>query len=131
MKQFTTIEQIANISQSYKNKQSDFNIIAIPSIDKIDFFKFDEIIYLKSDGRYTNFYLKNGKNVLATRNIGEYEKLFSENIFFRIHHSYIVNLAYVEKITKETGYYCEMVNSHNIPIAKRKQDQLLKFIGLK
>ena len=106
--------------------------VAIPSLDKIDFIKMADIIYCKSDGRYTRFVLACGKTLISSRNLGEYEyRILDTNHFFRIHHSYIINMRYLIKINKKDGNYCELTNGEFIPIAKRRLDEFNKFIQLK
>ena len=48
--------------------------MVISWMNKVDFIKQDDIIYLKSAGRYTEFHVHDKKNqVLATKPIGEFE----------------------------------------------------------
>ena len=54
---------IKNISQSFNTKHP-ANFIMISGMDRIDFIHPDEVIYLKSTGRYTEFYLKDKKRLL-------------------------------------------------------------------
>ena len=113
------------------NIKSNLSFIPIPSISKIEFIKIDEIIYCKADGRYTIFYLKNDNKILATKNLGEYEKLLDNKNFFRIHHTYLVNLDMVESIYKSDGYYCLLNNKTQLPIAKKRKEDLNKYLLLK
>ena len=108
-----------------------FNFIAIPSMHRIDFVKLDEIIYLQSEGRYTIFHLTDGNEIVATKNLGEYEAMIQEHNFFRIHNSYIVNLSHVSSINKSGGNYCEMINKKSLPIAKRRLDSLGRYLKIK
>lgn len=127
---YTINEQIEMINKSIDTKEP-LNFIAIPSIDKIEFVKIENIIYLQSDGRYTIFFLKEGKKIVASRNLGEYENIIDKNLFFRIHNSYMVNLKHVVSINKRDGVYCEMINRISLPIAKRRQDSLNRFLKIK
>ncbi|MBE9577511.1 LytR/AlgR family response regulator transcription factor [Flavobacterium proteolyticum] len=104
------------------------SFITISSIDKIDIIKKNEILFCKSDGRYTTFYLKNEEEYVACKNIGEYENILTDNCFFRIHQSYIINLDFVVSVNKKSGYYCEMINGARLPIAKRRQEALNKIL---
>ena len=122
------------LQQSYKSLTNNVlpqHLIAVPSAKKIDFIKVEDIIYLKSEGRYTMFQLKDNKQLVATKNLGEYENLLDASIFFRVHHSYVVNLTQVTSINKTDGNYCEMVNKETVPIAKRRQEQLNKFLKIR
>jgi hypothetical protein len=47
--------------------------VAIATVDEIYFIKMNDIIFCKSEGRYTNFYLQNGKVSISSKNIGDYE----------------------------------------------------------
>jgi two-component system, LytTR family, response regulator len=110
------------------NSEDHRNFVAVPSLDKIDIIRLDELIFCMADGKYTNFYLKSGTKVLSSKNLGEYESLLSNNQFFRIHHSYMVNLSHVVKVDKRDGSYCVLSNGITIPIAKRRQDSFNKYI---
>lgn len=60
------------------------------------------LVLLKASGRYTYFYLSDGKNIVSSRNLGEYEKRLEQNPrFFRIHHNKIINLQFVKRYSKK------------------------------
>jgi two-component system LytT family response regulator len=105
--------------------------IAVSSVDRIDIIPIKEIIYFTADGKYTVFYLQGNKEIISSKNIGEYEGYLPCGMFFRIHHKYIVNMDFVLSINKKDGYYCKMINGKNLPIAKRRQDEFNKFVRLK
>jgi len=90
-----------------------------------------EIIFCKAEGKYTNFHLLDGKKIMSSRNLGEYSTILDANYFFRIHHSYIINLRQISKISKKDGYFCEFSNGIILPVAKRRQEDFNKFIKLK
>lgn len=107
------------------------NYIAIPSLDKTDFINTSEILFCMAEGKYTTFFLLNGKKIVSSKNLGEFEKLLDHSYFFRIHHAYIINIRHLVSIIKKDGAYCELSNRVTIPIAKRRQDDFNKFIHLK
>ncbi|MEZ7500545.1 LytTR family DNA-binding domain-containing protein [Flavobacterium sp. Arc3] len=130
------------MERSYQNQKiNDINILnsfnqtneylAVSSLDKVELINMSEIIYCKADGKYTYFILLNGKKILSTRNLGEYSKILDNNYFFRIHHSYIINLRHIVNISKKDGYFCEFSNGTVLLVAKRRQDDFNKFIKLK
>ncbi len=109
------------------HNNSDF--VAIASVDKIDLLKINDIIFCKADGKYTEFHTNKTTKIVSSRNLGEYSSLL-ENNFFRIHHSYLVNIKHLVKIIKKDGLYCEFSNGHVLPVAKRRQEEFIKFIKL-
>lgn len=127
---FTSKNQINTLNQVINNtKEQDF--IAIPSNDRIELVKFKDIIFLESQGRYTILHCVNNLQVVATRNIGEYDDILLNNMqFFRTHKSYIININHTLKIIKNDGFYCQMDNNKNIPVARRRQEELNKILGI-
>lgn len=105
--------------------------VAVASLEKIELIPMTEIIFCKADGKYTSFILLKGKRIMSSRNLGEYSTILDNNYFFRIHHSYIINLRHIVKISKKDGYFCELSNGAILPVAKRRQDDFNKFIKLK
>lgn len=129
-----TVKQEINsiIDVNERNDLEEYpTIIAIPSIKKIDLISIDIIEFIEADGKYSIFHLTNKNIMVASRNIGEYLKILNPNIFFRIHHKYIVNMNAIKNVHKTDGYYCELYSGDSIPIAKRKLDLFNKFLRLK
>lgn len=120
------VSEVNALNSIYQNNE----YIAISSMDKIELIKMDDIIFCKAEGKYTDFFLVNDKKILSSRNLGEYVSMLDPNYFFRIHHSYIVNIKYITKISKRDGYSCELINGISLPIAKRRQEEFIKFIKL-
>lgn len=120
------VNDINALNSMYQNTE----YIAVSSMDKIELIKMDDIIYCKAEGKYTDFFLVNNKKILSSRNLGEYGSLVDPNYFFRIHHSYLVNIKHITKISKKDGYTCEFINGISLPIAKRRQEEFIKFIKL-
>lgn len=106
-------------------------IIAIPSMDSIDLIETVELLYLEADGNYTIFHLLNGDTIISSKNLGVYESQLDSNTFFRIHHKYFVNIKMVKSINKTGENYCKMVNGKELPIAKRRQLLLYRFLNLR
>ncbi|MFV5687831.1 LytR/AlgR family response regulator transcription factor [Flavobacterium sp. ZT3R25] len=117
-----------NILNSF-NQNNEY--LAVSSLDKIELIHMSEIIFCKADGKYTYFFLLNGKKIMSSRNLGEYSNILDNNYFFRIHHSFIINLRHISKISKKDGYFCEFSNGTILPVAKRRQEDFNKFIKLK
>lgn len=104
--------------------------LAISFVDKIELIKIDEIVFCKAEGSYTEFYMKNGARFLSSKNLGEYKDILPIAYFFRIHHSYVINIKHIVKINKKDGLYCEFTNGISLPIAKRRQEEFVRFIKL-
>lgn len=133
-KQFNELLQQENKTPDKQPEDSssiaDTSYLTINSLDKMVLMKKDAIIFCKSDGRYTTFFLENNIEHVSSKNLGEYHAILNTSVFLRIHHSYIVNLNHVIKINKKQGYYCEMSNGAMLPIARRRIDDLKKVLNI-
>ena len=96
--------------------------IAISSADGFIFVKISNIIYLKSDGAYTYFFLKHDEKIITSKNIREYEDLLADHNFFRVHKSYIVNMGEILKYVRGEGGYVIMSNNATIDVSRRRKD---------
>ena len=105
-------------------------LIAISTAKTIEFLMVRDIIYLEAEGKYTLFHLTNGETKMVSKNIGEYEKILPQQVFYRIHHKFIVNLQKVQNINKTEGSYCHLENGISLTIAKRRHELLRKFLNI-
>ena len=126
------ISQVSEKIQKQKSCKDGLSekIIAISTTKSIEFLMIKDINYLEADGKYTVFHLSDGKTKVVSKNLGEYEKILPDQIFFRIHHKYIVNLQKVVNINKADGNYCHLIDGKSLSIAKRRQESLRKFLHL-
>ncbi len=118
----------AKLVEIEMNAAYDKNVLCIPSLDRVDLVKIEDIICCAADGNYTTFYLKNGHNVISSKNIGQFEKKLGYG-FIRVHHSYLVNGKHVVSFTKKNGVLCELSNSMVVPVSKRKQGHFNSYFS--
>jgi two-component system, LytTR family, response regulator len=88
-----------------------------------------EILYLQSEGNYTTIYTQDKQNVVSSRNLGEYEDMLGQLHFLRIHNSCIVNLSKITEYLRGEGGSVILNNGIELPVAKRKKQQLLELIN--
>lgn len=114
-----------------RNENTNFDYLAIASLDKIDFIKKEDVMFCMADGKYTTFFLSGGKKIVSSKNLGEYEKLLDGSFFYRVHHGYIINIRFLISVIKKDGVYCELANKVTIPVSKRRQESFNRFIKVK
>ena len=90
--------------------------IALNSADKVYMVNISDIIRCESEGSYTIFHLKNKEQLVATKNLKEYENLLEEYAFVRIHHSHLINFAYLKEYVKKDGGYAVMTDNEQVPV---------------
>lgn len=88
-----------------------------------------EIVYCKAEGSYTLFKLIDEREILVSKNLGEYEKLLENAHFIRSHHSYIINLNQINKFDKTDGGQLIMHGNSSVPVAVRKKEAILNALN--
>jgi two-component system LytT family response regulator len=104
--------------------------LALNSADKVQVVRVDEIIRCESERNYTTFFLKDGKQIVVTRTLKEYEELLEPLGFVRVHHSHLINLEFLKEFIKSDGGYALMTDKAQVPVSVRKRDDLMKALGM-
>ena len=121
-KQFKTL--LSNVRPENKLKK-----VGIPDGDGLVFINLSDIIRCDSDGNYTYFLLTSGKKIIASRTLGEYENLFSDESFFRVHRSHLINLEHVKKYIKGEGGYVIMSDNSQVEVSRRNKNDFLEKLS--
>jgi two-component system, LytTR family, response regulator len=110
-------------SISFKN-----DLIAISSVNEIEYVHLNDIIRCQAEGKYTACYLDcEPKKILSSKNLGEFERTFESKGFFRTHHSHIINTKYLKRFSKKDNIIT-LTNGDSIPLSQRKKDYFLSFL---
>ena len=99
--------------------------VALPTSDGIIFMNIKDIVFCESDGNYTKIYIQEGKPFTFTKTLKDMEELLHESSFYRVHHSYLVNLKQVEKYIRTDGGDIKMSNGKIIPVSRQKKEEVL------
>lgn len=106
------------------------NKIAVPEGNQLHFIKPEDIVYIKADNSYSELYLQNGKQMIVSRSIKNFEDGLKGNpCFCRIHKSYLINTQFVEKYDKSNGGWVTLSNKKELPISSEKIDTFLGLIN--
>jgi two-component system LytT family response regulator len=111
------------------NEQRDDEQLTIPMLDSIEVVKLSAIRYVVADGKYSTFMLDGERKIVSSKNIGHYETILPQHLFYRVHHAYIVGLNHISKIDKKAGNVCVMSDGCEIPISRRKKVGFLEALG--
>jgi two-component system LytT family response regulator len=101
--------------------------VVLRSQDYIQIVHFKDILYCHSDKGYTAFYLVDGKKIVTSRIIKEYEELMPEPLFIKTHQSYLVNADQID-IYKKEGVII-LKNGAEIPVAVRRKEIILNYFN--
>lgn len=126
-------QSLSNLQENIhpKNKQ----ITKITVVEQFGFRIVDigDLMYLEADNNYTVLHLADGKRIVATRSIGEFEKILDDR-FFRIHKSSIINMNYLVGYSSYQGNIAELKNGVTLDISRRKliefRERIMEFSNL-
>jgi two-component system, LytTR family, response regulator len=101
---------------------------AIPTLEGLTLINPDEILYVKSDGPYSHFYFTDKRKMVISKTLKEAEDVLPVQDFFRIHHSYLVNMKYVQQYLRGEGGEVILTNGESIPVARSRKQEFLSLL---
>jgi two-component system LytT family response regulator len=116
---------ISNLNKSHEQDKS----IALHTNDGISFLTLSEIIYCKADSNYTIFHTTTANEHMVSIPLKKFDDMLSDKFFFRVHQSYLINLKYLKKFSKNNGGEVVMNNGAVITVARRKKEELLQALS--
>jgi two-component system, LytTR family, response regulator len=106
------------------------NKILLPTLGGYNIAEVAEIAYCQSESNYTRFHFSDGKTIVVSKTLKEFEPILLENSFFRIHRSYIINLNYIAKYNKGKGGEVVMKDGAVLEVSREKKDEFLKLFSI-
>ena len=102
--------------------------IVLKTYDSIYVVNLGDIIRCESDDNYTKFFLTNGRKIMVSKTLKEYDELLTDYGFFRTHRSHFVNLNFIDRFDKKSGGLIYMKDNSVVPVSIRKRNALLDEI---
>lgn len=87
-----------------------------------------DIIRCEADKNYTFFYLSNGKKILVSRTLKDFETLLSNQGFFRVQQSHLVNLDFIDRYDKQEGGSVILKDGSSVPLSPAKKEQFFTLL---
>ncbi|MBA4241628.1 MAG: DNA-binding response regulator [Sphingobacteriaceae bacterium] len=114
-----------NIAEPIKNKKK----IVLKTMERIYSVDLDDIIRFESDGGYTKVYLVDGKRIMVSKTMKEYDDLLMDVGFLRVHHSHLINMNHLFCFEKAEGHVV-MKDDSIVPVSNRKKDHLMELLNM-
>ncbi|NMM47428.1 LytR/AlgR family response regulator transcription factor [Marinigracilibium pacificum] len=115
--------------QNLKHHSTKLNKIALPCNDGLIFIEISDILYCEASSNYTKIYTIEGKNFLVSKTLKEYENMLGDHNFFRIHHTHLVNLNFIQKYVRGEGGHVVMNDGTILNVSKRKKEGFIRKLG--
>ena len=102
--------------------------VLLPASHGFNVTSVDEIIRLEAEGCYTRVVFKDGKNVIISRTLKDFEETMPKGKFFRIHKSHLINMNYIREYSKLSGSFIIMSDGSKVEISRRKTPEFIQKI---
>lgn len=86
------------------------------------------IIRVEADGNYSTFLIDDGRKIIVSKPMKEYEDILLDNGFSRIHKSHIINIKKLRYFEKAEGGYLIMEDGDKVPVSSRKRDAVIALL---
>jgi two-component system LytT family response regulator len=132
-----TINRIAEIPTIHEKTQievlktnlsrvgDDNATIAVPEINGFSIVKIKDIIRCEGERNYSRLFFHDGRSILVSRTLLEFDNMLVEHGFTRIHRSHLINLRNVNRYLKTDGGMVELIDKTVLPVSPKYKDELL------
>ncbi len=120
-------EKYKLLNDSLKNNKP-HERLALHTQDKIHIVNINDIVRCESSVNYTEFFFAGGKKLLVTKTLKDFEDLLSDQGFFRVHQSHLINTKFIKEFVKTDGGYIIMTDGSNVPVSTRKRPEVVKML---
>lgn len=97
----------------------------------------EDIACMQGDGACTYFHLTDGTRIVATKNLGFYEKTLigtsssADVPFFRVHNSWIVHHPFINRTAGRNPMDVHMASGHEVPVSRSRKAEFLVWLKAK
>lgn len=128
------LEAVERIKSNGRNRSGNYEVLlenlnhsvpkklAIASSKGYEYIPVNNIVRLESERSYARIFLTNGRVIMVSKCLNDYQNMLNPDTFFRIHNSHLINLNHVIMYVKTDGGYVEMSDKSHIPVSRSKKD---------
>ena len=102
--------------------------LALPCEEGLVLVPISDIVKCQADRAYCTFHLNDGRKILVSKSMKEFEQILINNKFLKVHKSTIVNIKYADKYLRGKGGQLIMSDGSLVHVAVRKKDELMRML---
>lgn len=111
-------------------KQPTITRITLPVEEGYLFVETDDILHCQANGNFTHIFLTDDRRLTIGKTLKELETLLPDVDFFRVHHSFLVNLAHARMWLKTDGEQLQLSDGSMVQIARSRRKALRERLKL-
>jgi two-component system, LytTR family, response regulator len=124
-----TPEKLDVLRQNLSDSRTQNDKVTISTNEGVEFYEISQIVHIESSSNYSKIYFKDGKTMLVTKLLKDFEEMLVPYRFYRIHNSHLINLTHIKKYIRGDGGQVVMQNDEIIDVARRKKEDFLRLIS--
>lgn len=118
--------QAKALGQSIQDLNKSHRLV-LRSQDQVHVVDAKTIVHIEAYGNYSTFFLTDGRKIVVSKPVREFEESLIEHGFHRVHKSHVININLMQYFDKTEGGTLIMCNGDEIPVASRKKDMLMEL----
>jgi len=113
-------QSLVNLDDNMQSKTNNITKLTITDQSGFRVVNIDDLVYLEGSDNYTIVHLQNGKQIISTRTLNEFDKILEGTEFFRVHKSSIININFLAGYSNSQGNYVILHDGTQLLISRRK-----------
>jgi two-component system, LytTR family, response regulator len=89
-----------------------------------------EIIICQSERNTTTFFLLDGRKLVTSKNISDYEDMLNEYGFFRPHRQYLISMHHILSVDKTITGTIRMARGLEVPVSRHRKEMLIELFSM-
>lgn len=123
------LERLDAFMQNMSGAAPRIHKITLKTAESIHVVSVADIVYCEASGSYTIFHLHDGRKIMVSRALGEYEEMIGSGTFIRVHQSFLVNGDHILRYERGDGGALILTHEQPVPVSSRKKDLVLQFLN--
>jgi two-component system LytT family response regulator len=128
LEKFNYHDSLHNLSENIQLGNKHISKITVSEQFGFQIINTSDLMYLEADSNYTILHLSGQKKIVATRTMGDFEKILDQPDFFRIHKSIIINLNYLKAYSSYQGNFVSLTDGTSLSISRRRLNDFREAI---
>lgn len=108
------------------SKERAFNRLGVHTEDRVEMLVVKRIIRMQGESNYTKIFLDNGKAILVSKTLVEFEDLLNDLGFLRVHKTHLVNVFHIKSLKRNGDIKLVLLDGSIIPVSRRRKAGLLE-----
>ncbi len=124
-------KKVDSLMEDHPVSSDRINRIVVKVRNEIKIIPVQDIKYLEANDDYVNIHTEEGK-FLKNKTLGYFEQNLNQELFVRVHRSYIVKVSEITKIEayKKDSHIVKLKSKEQIPVSKTGFPKLKEVLGI-